>query len=254
MRLKFLIVLLLGVFFFDKSFSQEPKYYGWDFKVIKIKDHYYLLNQEVFKPRENGEFGENYIYKVEEDTNFVDLAYKLKVSYYELKEANKSVDPFKVEKGTVITIPLKKKLPENFNYNTVYVSLKDKRLYYPIKLEDGDYVITFPVGTGDEEYPTPTGEFAITEKKINPDWIVPPSARANNPKLPPVVPFGSPENGLGTRALRLNESSYMIHGTSKRSEKGVGMKISYGCIVMRNKDIERLYDLVDLNTKVIIFE
>ena len=64
MRLKFLLFLLLGVLFFNKSFSQEPKYYGWDFKVIKIKDYYYLLNQEVFKLKENGEFGENYVYKV----------------------------------------------------------------------------------------------------------------------------------------------------------------------------------------------
>ena len=44
--------------------------------------------------------------KYEKDTTFVDLGYKLKVSYYELKEANPDVKPFEVKKETSITIIL----------------------------------------------------------------------------------------------------------------------------------------------------
>ncbi len=245
-------VAFLFILFFVYTVHALDRY-GYDHELIKVDDHYYILNSEIFELK-GDKIGKNYIYTVKENTNFVDLASKLKVSYYELKKANYYINPFKVPANTDIVVPLEKKLPKDLKLNTIYVSLEDKRLYYPISLNDKTYVITFPAGTGDEEYPTPTGIFKITEKKVNPDWIVPPSAKKVNPNLPPVVPYGSPENGLGTRALRLNNSSYMIHGTSKKSEKGVGMNISYGCIILKNEDIERLYDLVNLNTEVIIMK
>lgn len=241
------IVFLVG---FAKA--ERLEVYGFDQELIKVNDIYFIKNLEIFELQGNS-FGKDYKYRVEKDTNFVDLAYQLKVSYYELKQANPDINPFKVPKNTYIKVPLKKQLPEDFKLNTVYISTQDHRLYYPIELEGKKYVITFPVGLGGEDFPTPKGEFKITERRVNPDWVVPPSAKRNNPNLPPVVPYGSPENGLGTRALRLNGSSYMIHGTSKRSEKGVGMNISYGCVVLRNNDIERLYNFVDLNTTVIIY-
>lgn len=242
---------ILLLFFINVVHALEM--YGSDHKLIKIDGHYFILNLEVFELKDYT-IGKNYKYKVRENTTFIDLANKLKVGYYELKKANPYINPFKVPANTDIIVPLEKKLPKDLKLNTIYISLEDKRLYYPISLNNNIYVITFPVGTGDEEYPTPTDTFKITEKKMNPDWIVPPSAKRVNPKLPPVVPYGSPENGLGTRALRLNNSSYMIHGTSKKSEKGVGMKISYGCIILKNEDIERLYDLVNLNTEVVILK
>ncbi|WP_297887917.1 L,D-transpeptidase [Sulfurihydrogenibium sp.] len=250
--MKKILLFLVLVFIISVAKAERLEVYGFDQELIKLKGIYFIKNLEVFELDGNS-FGKDYKYKTDKDATFVDLAYQLKVSYYELKEANPDVNPFKVPKNIYIKIPLKKQLPENYQLNTVYVSLQDHRLYLPVEIDGKRYVITFPVGLGDEEFPTPKGEFSITEKKVNPDWVVPPSARRNNPNLPPVVPFGSPENGLGTRALRLNNSSYMIHGTSKKSEKGVGMNISYGCVILRNEDIERLYQLVDLNTKVVIY-
>lgn len=246
---RFILILLLFIGF---SKAERLEVYGFDQELIKLNGMYFIKNLEVFE-LEGNSFGKDYKYRTEKETTFVDLAYQLKVSYYELKYANPDINPFKVPKNTYIKIPLKKQLPQDYQLNTVYVSLQDHRLYLPIELNGKRYVITFPAGIGDEEFPTPKGEFLITEKKVNPDWVVPPSAKKNNPNLPPVVPYGSPENGLGTRSLRLNNSSYMIHGTSKKSEKGVGMNISYGCVILRNEDIERVYQIVDLNTKVVIY-
>ncbi|HEV09360.1 MAG TPA: L,D-transpeptidase [Sulfurihydrogenibium azorense] len=242
-----LIFLIVGI-----AKAEDLKVYGFDQEVFKFKDFYFIKNLEIFELNGNT-FGRDYKYKTEKPTTFVELAYQLKVSYYELKAANPDINPFKVPANVYIKVPLRKQLPENYQLNTVYVSTQDHRLYLPIEIEGKRYVITFPVGLGGDDFPTPKGEFVITEKKLNPDWVVPPSARRNNPNLPPVVPYGSPENGLGTRALRLNNSSYMIHGTSKRSEKGVGMNISYGCIVLRNQDIERIFELIPLNAKVVIY-
>ena len=42
--------------------------------------------------------------------------------------------------------------------------------------------------------------------------------------------------------------SYLIHGTNK--PYGVGMKVSHGCIRMYPEDVESLFDLVEVGTKV----
>ncbi|MCX7760623.1 MAG: L,D-transpeptidase [Hydrogenothermaceae bacterium] len=250
-----IINFTLIIFFITNIVSaSEINMYGSDQQIIKLKDHFYIKNLEIFEINPDGTFGDIYYYKVDKEKNLVDVAYNLKLGYYELKMANPDIDPFKLKKGQIIKVDLKFKLSKNFKIGKVYVDTHRKRLFLPY-LEDGKlYIITFPVGTGDENYPTPLGVYKITEKKVNPDWVVPPSAKKNNPNLPPVVPYGSPENGLGSRAMRLNGSEYMIHGTSKKSEKGVGMNISYGCVVMRNEDIERIFDLVPLNTEVIIYD
>lgn len=253
--IKIIINIFLMILIYAEFTYPQEKVFGTDQKVVKYNDHFYILNLEIFELREDGSFGDVYHYKVNKESNLIDVAYNLKLGYYELKMANYNLDPFKLKNSDIVKVDLRFKLPENYDFNRIYVDTQKKRLFLPVLSDDGKkYVITFPVGTGDEQYPTPKGIFKITEKKINPNWIVPPSAKKNKPNLPAVVPFGDPENGLGSRAMRLNESSYMIHGTSKKSEKGVGMNISYGCIVLRNEDIERLFDIVPLGTEVFIYD
>lgn len=250
------IIFFIGfIFFIGISQGKELKVYGSDHKLIKFKNHYFIENLEIFQLLEDGSFGDIYYYKVDTEKTLIDVAYNIKAGYYELKMANPYINPFKLQNGETITVDLRNKLPQNYELWKIYVDISKKRLFLPVLDDDGNkYVITFPAGTGDEDYPTPTGSFKITEKKVNPDWIVPPSARKNNPNLPPVVPYGNPDNGLGTRAMRLNGSSYMIHGTNKKSEKGVGMNNSYGCITLRNEDLERIFDIVPVGTEVIIYD
>lgn len=246
---------MIFVFFIKNIYGSEVKVYGSDHQKVSFRGLEFVKNLEIFDLDENGEFGDVYHYRVDGERNLVDVAYNLKVGYYELKMANPLLNPFNIKKGDIITVDLRNKLPRNFEFWKVYVDVHRKRLFLPVTDEDGKkYVITFPAGTGDEEFPTPTGKFKITEKKVNPDWNVPASVRRLKPHLPPTVPYGNPENGLGTRAMRLNGSSYMIHGTNSKGEKGVGMNISYGCVAMRNEDIERIFELVPLGTEVVIYD
>jgi len=204
----------------------------------------------IFRLREGNIIGSNRIFISEANLTLVEIAKKLDLGYDELRIANPHLDSFDILKGEAVFIPRKRLLPEqDFELETVYINLSEKRLYYPISVEGDIYVITFPVGIGTDNTKSPVGEFRITQKKENPEWVVPKSIREEDPSLPPVVPPG-PDNPLGVRAMRLGYTEYLLHGTSKRF--GIGMEVSHGCIRMYNRDVERLFDVVKKGTKVVI--
>ncbi|PYU10291.1 MAG: hypothetical protein DMG29_17725, partial [Acidobacteria bacterium] len=47
---------------------------------------------------------------------------------------------------------------------------------------------------------------------------------------------------LGTRWLGLGQRGYGIHGTNE--PRSIGRNVSHGCIRMRNRDIEELFEMV----------
>jgi L,D-transpeptidase ErfK/SrfK len=65
------------------------------------------------------------------------------------------------------------------------------------------------------------------------------------------VPPG-PDNPLGDRALRLaaGKGTYLIHGTN--NPIAVGLAVTHGCIRMYPEDIEALYEMIPVGTKVTI--
>ena len=69
------------------------------------------------------------------------------------------------------------------------------------------------------------------------------------------MPFGNPENPLGTRWLSWQsggaESHLGFHGTTDPSS--VGGAVSSGCIRLRNEDIAKLYSMVAVGTPVYIY-
>ncbi len=67
--------------------------------------------------------------------------------------------------------------------------------------------------------------------------------------LPARVPPG-PDNPLGDRALRLaaGKGTYLIHGTN--NPIAVGLAVTHGCIRMYPEDIEALFELVPVGTRV----
>ncbi len=204
----------------------------------------------IFRLREENLIGFNEIFISDRNLTLIEIAKRLDLGYDELKIANPHLDPFDILKGEAVFIPRKRLLPEQeFEIGTIYINLSEKRLYYPVSYEGDVYVITFPVGIGTDNSKSPVGEFRITQKKRNPEWVVPKSIREEDPSLPPVVPPG-PDNPLGVRAMRLGHTEYLLHGTSKRF--GIGMEVSHGCIRMYNRDVKRLFDVVEKGTKVII--
>lgn len=238
-------------------------------KIIRKKGKYLFKNKKflwklrgkfsnfdpmvnIFKLKEGNIIGENQIFITDRNFTLIEIAKKLDMGYDELKIANPHIDPFDILKGEAVFIPRKRLLPyQDFEFGTLYINLSEKRLYYPLIIDGDPYVITFPVGIGTDNAKTPIGEFKITQKKENPEWIVPKSIREEDPSLPPVVPPG-PDNPLGVRAMRLGYTDYLLHGTSKRF--GIGMQVSHGCIRMYNKDVVRLFEIVPKGTKVVISE
>ena len=69
-----------------------------------------------------------------------------------------------------------------------------------------------------------------------------------------IPPFGTNQRRykgvLGTRRLLLGDG-YALHGTNNPSS--IGQAVSHGCVRLRNEDIERLYEMVDVGTPVYIY-
>ena len=107
-------------------------------------------------------------------------------------------------------------------------------------------VKVYTVGIGAERK-TPAVSFVIEEKVPQPPWYRPGQK---------AVPFGSPENPLGTRWMGFKPtaefSGFGIHGTSK--DDSIGTASSNGCIRMHNPEVEELFDLVPRGTVVEIRE
>ena len=183
-----------------------------------------------------------------------EIAQRYDVGFYELIEANPGIGLLEQPKvGTMLLIPSRYVLPKirrkNSFYQGIVINSAEMRLYYfP---EYTNTVYTYPVGIGRQGWETPTGMMKIIEKRENPWWYVPQSIRKARARegfqLPTKVPPG-PENPLGTYAMRLSRSRYLIHGTNEPS--GVGRRSSSGCIRMYPEDIKQLYAIVHVNTSV----
>jgi lipoprotein-anchoring transpeptidase ErfK/SrfK len=108
------------------------------------------------------------------------------------------------------------------------------------------YQRLFAVATGQHQYPTPLGRFAIVVKWKNPWWYPPDSAWAQGQS--PVPP--GPGNPLGTRWMGLSAPGVGIHGTP--SDGSIGYSVSHGCIRMHIPQAEWLFNHVEIGTTVFI--
>jgi lipoprotein-anchoring transpeptidase ErfK/SrfK len=74
--------------------------------------------------------------------------------------------------------------------------------------------------------------------------------KRDKPRMPNVIPGGSPSNPMGVAAMTLAGGEYAIHGTN--APGSVGGFVSYGCIRMLNADITDLYQRVSVGTQVTV--
>lgn len=191
------------------------------------------------------------VYSRQEDT-LLDIGRKFDLGYTEMTTANPNLDPWLPGENQPVLIPNRFILPD-VPQKGVVVNIPEMRLFYfpPKQANQLQQVVTHPIGIGREGRDTPLGVLSIIQKRENPSWTPPESIRREHAAagdiLPAVVPPG-PDNPLGTRAIRLSNPSYLIHGTAK--PYGVGLRVSSGCIRLYPEDIEHLYSLVSLNTQV----
>lgn len=124
-------------------------------------------------------------------------------------------------------------------------ALVDVSSRWALFLLGNEVVAAWEVGVGKEEGSTRLGTYTIGEKQREPMWFQP----GRDP-----VPFGDPENPLGTRWLAWNENgkgtSLGFHGTNDPT--GVGGRVSMGCVRMRNEEVEVLYDILPRDASVVV--
>ncbi|MFW6028676.1 MAG: L,D-transpeptidase [Halanaerobiales bacterium] len=108
------------------------------------------------------------------------------------------------------------------NYH-IYINLSARKLF----LKENDIVIyAFQVAIGKTSTPTPSGNFKILSKAINPGGI------------------------LGTRWMQFTRYQHGIHGTNQPCL--IGQAVSLGCVRMYNQDVELLYNKVKIGTPLTI--
>lgn len=126
---------------------------------------------------------------------------------------------------------------------SVYVNKSQNILV--LKCADEVFKI-YHVATGRDkgDNDTPVGTFKIATKIPNPVWYKP----GGQP-----VPPESPENELGTRWMGFDvDPHYGIHGTIHPD--AIGEHATAGCVRMLNSDVEELFDILPVGTKVTIQE
>jgi len=120
----------------------------------------------------------------------------------------------------------------------ILVSIPDRKLAV---MEADRLVKIFSTAVGAPKTPSPSGSFQIVNHIPHPTWYT---------KGKVVAP--GPANPLGTRWLGLSRKGYGIHGTN--APGSIGKNASHGCIRMRNRDVEELFEMVDVGDAVEMYE
>jgi lipoprotein-anchoring transpeptidase ErfK/SrfK len=130
----------------------------------------------------------------------------------------------------------------------IVVRTRERRLY--MVLGDGTALrYKVAVGKPGKQW---FGRRVIDGKYIRPAWSPPAEVKRDNPRIPDVIPGGSPHNPMGIAALTIAPGEYAVHGTSPAMRKSVGRYASYGCIRMLNEDISDLYQRVRVGAPIIV--
>ena len=117
------------------------------------------------------------------------------------------------------------------------------RYYRDLKLQK-----TYTIALGAAGFDTPAGEYAITDKTVDPTWYVPNKEWAGD-LAGQVIPGGAENNPLKARWLGFYNGAG-IHGTA--DEGSLGSAASHGCVRMAIPDVKELYEEVPVNTPLYI--
>jgi len=124
---------------------------------------------------------------------------------------------------------------------------------YTLDVYLGDaFVRDFKVGLGADDS-TPTGEWRVSTKLVNPTYYPP---RGGD-----IVSADDPKNPLGERWIGLvgvsgaavDQQRYGIHGTNEPDS--IGKSVSMGCIRLHNEDVEALFTyLVETHSIITVLD
>jgi len=178
---------------------------------------------------------------IKKGEDLLGIARQYGLGYNAIGVLHREWDPFILPAGTQIVIPSMWIVPDPRG-RQLLVNTGAMRLYY---FPNSSTVYTFPIGMGVLDFRTPSGNFRVVEKKVNPTWHIPKSLQAKYgmSEMPP-----GPDNPLGQYKLTLSWGDYGIHGT--HMPWGVGRLVSHGCTRMYPEHIKQLFPLVPVGTSV----
>ncbi|MCF8483711.1 MAG: L,D-transpeptidase [Rhodobacteraceae bacterium] len=151
--------------------------------------------------------------------------------------------------------PITLRLRDKFEEGQILVDPNTFSLYWTLPKRQA---LRFVVGVGKGDLYTP-GTFHIGAKKEWPSWTPTKEMIARSPghyaQYANGMP-GGPSNPLGARALYLfteerGDTFLRIHGTP--DPWTIGSAVSNGCVRLVNVQIEQLYALVPMGTKVVLY-
>lgn len=134
-----------------------------------------------------------------------------------------------------------------FDPGTIVIRTGERKLYFVTA--PGEAIrYTVAVGKAGKQW---RGVKHVEELQVDPAWSPPAEVKRDNPRLPDVIPGGSPRNPMGARVIGLGPTGqYAIHGTNMPNT--IGTAASYGCFRMHNQDVIDLYARVRMGTPVVV--
>ncbi len=188
--------------------------------------------------------------RLEKGDTLPDIARHFSLGLNGVCATNPGVDIWVPEAGERIMLPLSFILPDAPRKGIV-INLAAMRLFQFKGNGESLAVLTYPVGVGTEERPSPQGLMRVERKVSRPTWHVPASIAKDHLKkgdpLPAAVLPG-PQNPLGEYALYLSAPSYLIHGTNKPAS--IGLRATNGCIRLYPESVKKLYENTPAKTPV----
>ena len=121
----------------------------------------------------------------------------------------------------------------------------DKSKFRLRAYRDGKLVLTFPIAIGQARYPSPTGTFVDHGEAQEPDLDPAELAVGEGPRADPAR-LGQPARHALDRHVG---PAIGIHGTP--ASGSIGTAASHGCIRMHIRDVEKLFEYVDVGESVV---
>lgn len=109
--------------------------------------------------------------------------------------------------------------------------------------KDDSIIRTYSVAIGKKRWETPVGNWTITDKIVNPGWTNFITGKIISSNKSPLV-----SRWIEFYKVPGSKDVIGFHGT--RDIKSIGKSSSHGCVRMHPKDVEDLYNLVNIGTKV----
>lgn len=173
--------------------------------------------------------------------DLLDIAFKHRLAIDHLTFANHwPQTATRIYPNTPVLIPNLRVLPKSPPRDGIVVNLPERILYF---FRGGQLSETLPLSIGAPgKHETPSGQFHVVEKVVDPIWYPPAWSDLKGPVGP------GPDNPLGDRWIGLSAPRYGIHGTYQ--PVNVGHNVTHGCLRAYPRMLREFFPKVEVGMPV----